>query len=290
LRNGAAQAVEFRHHGVSKVARAHRDVILSAGTIASPKILMLSGIGPGDELQRHDIDCAIDLPGVGRELQEHPGIMLSYDVTMRTMNVDMHSRLRLMLRALQFALLRNGPGTTPISHVGVFFRTRPGLPEFDAQIHFQPLGYEVKEDKVILAEANRVSLAVNVCRPKSRGRILLRSPNPQDAPVIDHPLVGNDGNYVHSERRCRRSLSHIGHCGATGGLEGAGNRGGREAGERKGRRRRAEDTTGLTFRSQEGRPAGCIGGRGHPEEDTTTEAFHGGDPADGDGDGRQDPR
>ncbi len=192
LRDGVAEAVEFEHYGVGKVARAQREVLLSAGTIGSPKILMLSGIGPGEELQRHGIDCASDLPGVGRDLQEHPGIILSYDVTMRTMNVDAHSKLRLALRALQFALLRRGPGTTPISHVGVFFRTRRELPEFDAQIHFQPLGYEVQTDKVILAEANRVSLAVNVCRPKSRGSIRLRSPHPQDPPIIDHPLVGAD--------------------------------------------------------------------------------------------------
>ena len=71
---------------------------------------------------------------------------------------------------------------------------RPELPAFDAQIHFQPLGYEVTADKVILAEANRVSLAVNVSRPQSRGSIRLRSPNPQDAPVIDHPLVGSDAD------------------------------------------------------------------------------------------------
>jgi choline dehydrogenase len=190
LRDGAADAVEFEHFGIGKVARAHREVLVAAGTIGSPKILMLSGLGPANELARHGIVCAADLPGVGRELQEHPGIMLSYDVTMRTMNVDVHSRLRLALRALQFALFRRGPATTPISHVGVFFRTRPELPEFDAQIHFQPLGYEVKEDKVILAEANRVSLAVNVCRPASRGTIRLRSAHPQDAPIIEHALVG----------------------------------------------------------------------------------------------------
>lgn len=190
LRDGAAEAVEFEHFGIGKVARAHREVLLAAGTIGTPKILMLSGLGPAEELERHGIACFADLSGVGRELQEHPGIMLSYDVTMRTMNVDVHSKLRLALRALQFALFRNGPATTPISHVGVFFRTRPELPEFDAQIHFQPLGYEVKEDKVILAEANRVSLAVNVCRPTSRGTIRLRSAHPQDAPIIEHLLVG----------------------------------------------------------------------------------------------------
>jgi choline dehydrogenase len=190
LRDGAAEAVEFEHFGIGKVARAHKEVVLAAGTIGSPKILMLSGVGPAGELARHGIDCAVDLPGVGRELQEHPGIMLSYDVTMRTMNVDVHSKLRLALRALQFALFRSGPATTPISHVGVFFRTRLELPQFDAQIHFQPLGYEVKEDKVILAEANRVSLAINVCRPTSRGVIRLRSPQPQDAPIIEHALVG----------------------------------------------------------------------------------------------------
>jgi choline dehydrogenase len=120
--------------------------------------------------------------------------MLSYDVDMRTMNVDAHSKLRFGMRALQFALLRRGPGTTPISHVGVFFRTRPGLPAFDAQIHFQPLGYEVTADKVILAEANRVSLAINVSRPQARGAIRLRSSNPQDAPIIEHPLLGSDAD------------------------------------------------------------------------------------------------
>jgi choline dehydrogenase len=190
LRDGAAEAVEFEHFGIAKLARANREVLLAAGTIGSPKILLLSGLGPAEELKSHGIACIADLPGIGRELQEHPGIMLSYDVTMPTMNVDMHSKLRLALRALQFALFRRGPATTPISHVGVFFRTRPELPHFDAQIHFQPLGYEVKEDKVILAEANRVSLAVNVCQPRSRGRIRLRSASSQDAPIIEHPLVG----------------------------------------------------------------------------------------------------
>jgi choline dehydrogenase len=194
VRAGVADAVEFKHYGVSKLAVARREVLLAAGTIGSPKILMLSGIGPRVELERHGIDCLQDLPGVGRNLQEHPGIMLSYDVDMRTMNVDAHSKWRFGMRALQFAMLRRGPGTTPISHVGAFFRTRPELPAFDAQIHFQPLGYEVTADKVILAEANRVSLAVNVSRPHARGAIRLRSANPQDAPVIDHALVGVDAD------------------------------------------------------------------------------------------------
>lgn len=190
VRNGVAEGVEFSHYGVEKLARARREVLLAAGTIGSPKILMLSGIGPRAELERHGITCVNDLPGVGRNLQEHPGIILSYNVDMRTMNVDAHSRWRFALRALQFALLRRGPGTSPISHVGAFFRTRPELPAFDAQIHFQPLGYEVTPDKVLLAEANRVSLAVNVTQPGARGTIKLRSPHPQDAPLIEHSLVG----------------------------------------------------------------------------------------------------
>ena len=194
VRNDVAEAVEFSHYGVSKVARARREVLVAAGTIGSPKILMLSGIGPRAELERHGIVCVNDLPGVGRNLQEHPGIMLSFDVDMPTMNVDAHSRWRFGLRALQFALLRRGPGTTPISHVGVFFRTRPELPAFNAQIHFQPLGYEVTADKVLLAAANRVSLAVNVSRPASRGSIKLRSAQSQDAPIIEHSLVGADAD------------------------------------------------------------------------------------------------
>lgn len=194
VRNAVAEAVEFNHYGTTKLARARREVLVAAGSIGSPKILMLSGIGPRTELERHGIACVNDLPGVGRNLQEHPGIILSYDVTMRTMNVEAHSKWRFAMRALQFAVLRRGPATSPISHVGVFFRTRPGLPAFDAQIHFQPLGYEVTPDKVLLAEANRVSLAVNVSRPESRGSIKLRSQHPQDAPIIEHSLVGADAD------------------------------------------------------------------------------------------------
>ena len=194
VRNGIAEAVEFSHYGVAKLARARREVLLAAGTIGSPKILMLSGIGPRAELERHGIACVNELPGVGRNLQEHPGIILSYDVKMHTMNVDAHSRWRFALRALQFALLRRGPGTSPISHVGAFFRTRPELPAFDAQIHFQPLGYEVTADKVLLAKADRVSLAVNVTQPGARGSIKLRSSHPQDAPLIEHSLVGADAD------------------------------------------------------------------------------------------------
>lgn len=194
VRNGVAEAVEFNHYGVARLARARREVLLAAGTIGSPKILMLSGIGPRAELQRHGIECVNDLPGVGRNLQEHPGIILSYDVNMRTMNVEVHSRWRFAVRALQFALLRRGPGTSPISHVGAFFRTRPELPAFDAQIHFQPMGYEVTPDKVLLARANRVSLAVNVTQPGARGSIRLRSASPEDAPVIEHSLLGAEAD------------------------------------------------------------------------------------------------
>ncbi|MBM0103408.1 GMC family oxidoreductase N-terminal domain-containing protein [Steroidobacter sp. S1-65] len=194
VRAGVAEAVEFEHYGVSKVAVARREVLLAAGTIGSPKILMLSGIGSRRELDQHGITCINELAGVGRNLQDHPGIILSYDVNMRTMNVEVHSKWRFGLRALQFALMRRGPGTTPISHVGVFFRTRPELPAFDAQVHFQPLGYEVTAHKVILAEANRVSLAVNVSRPQARGAIRLRSSNPQDAPIIEHPLLESNAD------------------------------------------------------------------------------------------------
>ncbi len=110
VRNGVAEAVEFNHYGVAKLARARREVLVAAGTIGSPKILMLSGIGPRAELERHGITCVNDLPGVGRNLQEHPGIILSYDVTMRTMNVEAHSRWRFALRALQFAAAAARPG------------------------------------------------------------------------------------------------------------------------------------------------------------------------------------
>jgi choline dehydrogenase len=192
IRDGRAVGVEYQSGGKTHQATAGREVLLSAGSIASPKILMLSGIGPREHLRELGIDCRVDLPGVGGNLQEHPGIMLTYAVDLPTMNTEIHSPTRVVLRALQYLLKRTGPAATPISHVGVFTCVEPGVTVPDVQVHFQPMGFEVREDKVVLAKENLLSFCVNVCRPRSRGRIRLHSADPLAAPKIRHPLVGTD--------------------------------------------------------------------------------------------------
>lgn len=192
VRGGRAVGVEYHSGGSLQQVMAEREVLLCAGSIGSPKVLMLSGLGPREHLERHGINCLADLPGVGGNLQEHPGIMLAYRVDMPTMNTEIYSPLRVAQRALQFIFARSGPATTPISHVGVFTRVNPASSEPDVQVHFQPMGFEVREDKVVLARENTISFCVNVCRPQARGRIMLRSADPLAPPLIDHPLVGTD--------------------------------------------------------------------------------------------------
>jgi choline dehydrogenase len=165
-------------------------VVLSAGALASPRLLMLSGIGPADHLRAHGIDVVADLPGVGENLQEHPGVLVTAAVRTRTYNVETDP-LSVVKHGLNWVLRGRGPGATPIGHAVAFARTREGLADGDVQITFTPIGYNTDGDGPMLLPFPAIVLAVNVCRPLSRGTLRLRSADPQALPVIDHPMFGN---------------------------------------------------------------------------------------------------
>ena len=160
------------------------EVILSAGAIGSPHILKLSGIGPGEELQKHGIPVTLDLAGVGRNLQDHLQIRSVYEVKEPTLNDQVHNPLRKMLIGAEYLFLRKGPMTMSASQVAVFARADKDSKTPDVQFHFQPLSTD--RPGVPPHRFSGVTFSVCQLRPESKGSIVIKSPHAQDAPEI-HP-------------------------------------------------------------------------------------------------------
>ena len=179
LENGAARGVRYsRRRGGEQLARAGREVILSAGAIGSPQLLLLSGIGPADQLRQLGLPVNHDLPGVGENLQDHPYVTCVWDVPAGGSLADAEKPKAL----LEYLLRRSGPLTSPVAEAFAFVRSRPGLPAPDLQFHFAPAyfvdnGFEEYDGHAITSGPVLV-------KPKSRGWVRLRSADPSAKPRI----------------------------------------------------------------------------------------------------------
>ncbi|MEM7222525.1 MAG: choline dehydrogenase [Pseudomonadota bacterium] len=160
------------------------EIILSAGAIGSPQILQLSGIGPGELLQRFDVPVVKDVPGVGLNLQDHLQIRTVYEVNVPTLNEEINNFLRRMLIGVQYVLTRTGPMSMGASQVCMFAKSRPGLETPDIQYHFQPLSAD--KPGIEMHPFPGITLSVCQLRPESKGRIEITSPDPKAYPAI-HP-------------------------------------------------------------------------------------------------------
>lgn len=180
IESGRAVGVEYEQGGALRTASAAREVILAAGAYHSPKLLMLSGVGPADDLAALGIPCVLDLPGVGRNLQDHYGYSIVYD-TKEAMHVDHQTRLdRLVRSVLRWGLTGRGPvAGLPLSGVA-FCRTREGMERPDVELLFTPAALDAQVWFPGWRGANGQKLAVSVSllRPQSVGRVTLRSADP----------------------------------------------------------------------------------------------------------------
>ncbi|AZE10706.1 GMC type oxidoreductase [Pseudomonas chlororaphis subsp. aureofaciens] len=183
LENGRAAAVSARHQGQPQTFKARREIILSAGAIGSPSILQRSGIGPAALLQRLGIGVAHELPGVGGNLQDHLQLRLIYKLeNARTLNQIAGSLWGKLGMGLRYLYDRSGPLSMAPSQLGAFARSGPEQTSANLEYHVQPLSLERFGEPLHAFPA----FTASVCdlRPQSRGRVEIRSADPQAAPLI----------------------------------------------------------------------------------------------------------
>jgi len=197
LEGTKAVGVEFEHRGRTEVVRARREVILSAGALASPKLLMISGIGERAELDRVGIETLVPVAGVGANLQEHPAAMQRWRAKFPTIN---HLRARDVVRAVA-SYVREGRGllAATVFHVQVMHRTDSSLDAPDIQLAFANFATvrERGDDGILKVQPHEdegVLVSALMLHPRSRGRVRLRSSSPEDPPVIEHSLLGDVGD------------------------------------------------------------------------------------------------
>ncbi|AZD01681.1 GMC family oxidoreductase [Pseudomonas chlororaphis] len=183
LENGRAAALSARYQGQPQTFKARREIILSAGSIGSPSILQRSGIGPAALLQRLGIGVAHELPGVGGNLQDHLQLRLIYKLeNARTLNQIAGSLWGKLGMGLRYLYDRSGPLSMAPSQLGAFARSGPEQTSANLEYHVQPLSLERFGEPLHAFPA----FTASVCdlRPQSRGRVQIRSADPQAAPLI----------------------------------------------------------------------------------------------------------
>jgi choline dehydrogenase-like flavoprotein len=186
VEGGRAVGIAYRQGGAERELRSRHGVVLSAGAMNSPRLLMLSGIGPADHLAEVGIAPLHDLQGVGRNLQDHVGTHVVNEVNAATLNDDARG-LRGALSVLRYALGRRGALSTSIGHAQAFVRSRPGLPAPNLQISFAAFAFDFDDQgRLMLRKNASVSTLVGLMRPAWRGRLTLRSADPLAPPVIAH--------------------------------------------------------------------------------------------------------
>ena len=178
---GAATGARIATRSGTESVRAEREVLLSAGAIGSPQLLMLSGIGPADHLASHGIEAVVDNPNVGAHYQDHPFYLINWETSARGTLAEAEQPGQL----LQFLLRGRGMLTSTVAEATAFFRSRPGLPAPDMQFHmgaayFHNHGFDTHDKPAFV-------IAPTLVAPQSRGEIRLRSADPGEQPSI----VGN---------------------------------------------------------------------------------------------------
>jgi choline dehydrogenase len=182
LENRRATGVEFRQCGRPHTARARREVILSGGAINSPQLLLLSGIGPADELRGHGIPVALDLPGVGRNLQDHLELYVQYECTQPITLHLVENPLTRVRIGLEWFLFKSGLATSAHLEAGAFIRRNDEVPHPDLQLHFLPSLVNDHGRQKIGRHAFQAH--VGPMRPTSAGHVRLRSADPATHPEI----------------------------------------------------------------------------------------------------------
>ncbi|MEM8554670.1 MAG: choline dehydrogenase [Pseudomonadota bacterium] len=182
IEEGRAIGVEVERGGRVEVIRATREVILAASSINSPKLLMLSGIGPAAHLADHGIPVVANRPGVGQNLQDHLELYVQAAINQPVSLFKYWNLLGKAYVGARWLLNRTGPGASNQFESTGFIRSAPGVPYPDIQFHFLPIA--VRYDGQAAAEGHGFQAHVGPMRSPSRGAVTLRSSDPSDPPKI----------------------------------------------------------------------------------------------------------
>jgi choline dehydrogenase len=203
LVKGLAQRVVIENHratGVEVLVRgevvrigARREVVVAASSINSPKLLMLSGIGPAEMLRANGIEVVADRPGVGQNLQDHLELYIQQE---SLQPITLYSKLNLFSKALigaQWLFFKSGLGASNHFEAAAFVRSAAGVDYPDIQYHFIPVA--IRYDGKAAAKAHGFQAHVGPMRSKSRGSVALRSPDPRDKPVIRFNYMSHEDDW-----------------------------------------------------------------------------------------------
>jgi choline dehydrogenase len=188
-----AVGVEFSQNGTRRTARAAREVLLCGGSINSPQLLQLSGIGPADLLAENGVPVVHDLPGVGENLQDHIGARVIYRCrNANTVNEIYHSVVRQAFTGLEYLLAGRGALMMGAAPIGLFARTRPELDSPDVQYQF--LAGSAEKTGEAMHDFPGCTIVAIPCRPESRGWLRIRSPDPAAPPAIQPNYLATQGD------------------------------------------------------------------------------------------------
>ncbi len=206
IESGRATGVELIRAGKREVITARREVVLAASSINSPKLLMLSGVGPAAHLTEHGIKVVADRPGVGANLQDHLELYIQ-QASIQPITLYKHWNLisKGMIGA-QWLFTKTGLGASNQFESAAFVRSKPGVEYPDIQYHFLPMA--VRYDGQAAAEGHGFQAHVGPMRSPSRGAVTLRSANAEDAPVIRFNYMSHEADWE-DFRTCIRLTREI---------------------------------------------------------------------------------
>lgn len=179
-----AVGVTFIKGDKSFTVGANKEVILSAGAINSPQILLRSGVGPADEIKPHGLEMVHELAGVGQNLQDHLGVVSQFECVQP---VTLHRSAvwwRTQLAGIQYLLFGKGDASFPPTAAGAFFKSSAEKAVCDMQIHYVSVAVPDVHGRADIPTSHGFSSIVYGCRPESRGHLTLKTANPDDAPAI----------------------------------------------------------------------------------------------------------
>ncbi|MFL2762228.1 MAG: GMC family oxidoreductase [Gammaproteobacteria bacterium] len=201
-----AVGVEYSKKGKTFSVKANAEIILSAGAINSPQILMNSGIGDSSELNKHGIDVLHELKGVGKNLQDHYAVVNSFNCTQPITLHKSASFLKTQMSGLKYLLFGTGDAAFPPTSAGAFFKSSPEKDIPDTQIHYASFHSTDLHGRDGIDSNHGFSGVICILRPQSRGHLELKSSNPDDAPLMFPNYLSEEQDLIDTRNATRETI------------------------------------------------------------------------------------